>query len=523
MGMVLFTIDMTLITTALPTIARELDAAESYQWVGTSYLLTSTALAPLWGKLSDVFGRKQLMIFNCLLFTLVSIPCALAPNIIVLIVARALQGVGGGGMQSIVFVILTEIVTMRERGKYQGFMMSLSGISAVVGPLLGGVLTQYLSWRWCFWINLPFGTLALLGYWFYIKDLSKKSSMREKLSRIDYLGSVLCITGVTLVLLGFTWSEGGWTTGQCLGPMLSGFAVLALFVAWEGYGAKEPSLPLILFRSWNFTWCIAATFCLGWVLLSQNYFLPFYFQLVRGATPTSSGLMMIPQIVSWLVGAIMIGIISSKTGRYVEFPKVGYVLMAGGIGAMAAWTADSHWAFVYCIEVVVGFGLALSITMLTVIVQAAVDPRDIGPGTTFATFARSIAGTISIAVSSAILGSVTSSTYAGQVPVLQSQYGIPPSVSSAYISSFTSGSPAPADLTSDQAAALHGATVASFQRGIQMVFAALVPFAVVGWVATMFLKHIPLATKAMGNESRKAGDKSGYGKEEKMGGHLEMA
>lgn len=223
---------------------------------------------------------------------------------------------------------------------------------------------------------------------------------------------------------------------------------------------------------------------------------------------------MIPQIVSWLIGSIIVGIISSKTGRYVEFPKIGFLVMAAGVGAMATWTAESSWGQVYGIEVLVGFGLALSITMLTLIVQASLDPRDIGPGTTMSTFVRSMGGTISIAVSSAILQSVVQSEYSGRVPSLYSEYGISPQVAGAYMASFSSGAPKPGNLTTEQVAALENATVHSFQRGLQMLFVGLVPFAIVGWLAILLVKHIPLQTKATGFATRKAGDKSGYGKGE---------
>ncbi len=277
LGMLLSTLDATMVATALNSIVQDLHSEELYSWVVTSYLLTSTALQPLWGKFGDLLGRKNCIMFGTVVFTLASVICALAPNMITLIIGRAIQGVGGGCIQSLSFVLVAEVVSLRERGKYQGIMAGIAGIAAIVGPVIGGACagSETLTWRFAFWMNLIFFPFVFFGYFFFLKSPPKGSiDFKVQLTRIDYLGAVLCTAGVTVFLIGLTW--GGttypWASAAVICSLVIGLLTLGGFVGWEAFGAKEPAVPTELFRIRNFSLACIALFFVGLCMFAVRYF-----------------------------------------------------------------------------------------------------------------------------------------------------------------------------------------------------------------------------------------------------------
>lgn len=479
-----------------------------------------------------------------------------------LITARALQGVGGGGIQSLIFILVSEVVTMRERGKYQSLMMSLAGTAMVIGPIVGGAFTEHLSWvrlhaarisryfmadlrltnshsfssfqRWCFWINVPLVGLSAIGQQFTLIPTGNRSSMRQKLARVDWIGAGLCIAGACLVLLGFTWSTDGWTTGKCLGGLISGAAILALFMVWEAYGAKEPAVPVWLFKSRTFVLACIIQVSLGWSMMASfdsqagrrtlgiegltfslfsskqglAYFVPQYWQLTRGADAMSSSLMFLPFGVMWFLGSIVVGIASAKTGRYVEFPKIGFLVCTAMIAVMTAcFTVDFNYYAAYTIEAILGLFLAVAMTLMMLIVQVGVDPRDLGPATAVGYFMRNLGSTMSIAVASSVVITVTTTNYTNMVPGFMAA-GISPLAAKEYIMSMTSGTAPPTGLTQAQIELLAAGAAQAFDVGLRWVFGAQVPACFIAWIASLFLKHKPLSNKATGFQTRQAGDKT---------------
>jgi EmrB/QacA subfamily drug resistance transporter len=290
-GMFLAALDQTIVATALPTIARELNGAEHLSWIVAGYLLTSTASTPVYGKLSDLFGRRALFRFAIVLFVLASALCALAQSMPQLILARALQGLGGGGLITMAQATIADVISPRERGRYQGYISGVWAVASVGGPVLGGFFAEYLSWRWVFWINLPLG-LAALG----IAHLSLRRLPRQRLARpIDYPGAVLLVGAVTALLLVTSWAGvvAPWTSPTILGLALAGVALVALFIVQE-LRAAEPLLPPRLFRDRVVRIANIASFITSMAMFGATVFLPVFLQVVMGISASRSGMLVIP-------------------------------------------------------------------------------------------------------------------------------------------------------------------------------------------------------------------------------------
>jgi EmrB/QacA subfamily drug resistance transporter len=341
-GMMLATplaaLDQTIVATALPRMVGDLGGFERMSWVVSAYLITSTVTIPLYGKLSDLYGRRELMAASITLFVTGSLLCGVAQNMDQLVIARGVQGRGAGGLIHLSQAAIADLFPPRERGRYLGFIGSMWAIAAVAGPLLGGTLTDHASWRWIFFINLPLGGLALLVV---VRNMRVHSERREH--SIDWAGAVVLSVGVTALLLGCVW--GGttfpWGSPQVIGTGLAGLALLVAFVVIE-HRAPEPLLPLGLFGTRVLAVATCASFVIGAILFAVTVYAPVYAQSVLGASATSSGVILMPLALCWVVAAFASGQAIARTGRYRIFPITGSVLVVLGAAVLAGVASIRH-------------------------------------------------------------------------------------------------------------------------------------------------------------------------------------
>ncbi|MEV8513364.1 MDR family MFS transporter [Dactylosporangium sp. NPDC051484] len=400
-GMLLAALDQTIVGTALPTIVGDLGGLDHYSWVVTAYLLASTASTPLYGKISDLYGRRPVLLFAIATFLAGSLLAGLSQNMTELIATRALQGIGAGGLMTLAFTIVSDVVAPRERGRYQGLFGAVFGISSVAGPLVGGYFAEH-DWRWIFYINVPLGIFAL----FVCARVLRLVPHTRRDHRVDYLGATLMVAGCSALLLALSWggNEYAWGSATILG-LFAAFAVLtALFVVVEGR-AQEPILPMRLFKRATFSLGNLGTFLLGFAMFGSIIYVPLYLQIVKGATPTRSGLLMLPMMAGVIATSIVAGRIISRLGRYKWFPVAGTVVLSVGLLLFTSLQVNTPlWqAFIYM--AVIGVGLGLAMQPLILAVQNALDPRDMGAGTSAATFFRSLGGSVGVAALGAVMNS----------------------------------------------------------------------------------------------------------------------
>ncbi|MFF4266166.1 DHA2 family efflux MFS transporter permease subunit [Streptomyces virginiae] len=393
LGLLIAALDQTIVSTALPTIVSDLGGMAHLSWVVTAYMLASTAATPLWGKLGDQYGRKKLFQYAIVLFLIGSALCGIAQDMPQLIGFRALQGLGGGGLIVLSMAIVGDIVPPRERGKYQGLFGGVFGATSVLGPLLGGLFVDNLSWRWVFYINLPIGLVALVVI-AAVLHIPARSSKHT----IDYLGTFLiaCVATclVLIASLGGTW---GWGSARIIGIAVLGAFLLACFLVVERRAA-EPVLPLGLFRIRTFTLCSAISFVVGFAMFGAMVYLPTFLQVVQGVSPTMSGVHMLPMVIGMLLTSTVSGQIVSRTGRWKVFPIAGTAVTALGLLLLhQLHRTSSTWEMsVYFF--VFGAGLGLVMQVLVLVVQNAVSYADLGVATSGATFFRSIGASFGVAI-----------------------------------------------------------------------------------------------------------------------------
>ncbi|MFF4155799.1 MFS transporter [Streptomyces sp. NPDC001678] len=394
LGMLLAALDQTIVSTALPTIVSDLGGLEHLSWVVTAYMLASTAATPLWGKLGDQYGRKKLFQTAIVIFLVGSALCGLARNMPELIGFRALQGLGGGGLMVLSMAIVGDIVPPRDRGRYQGLFGAVFGGTSVLGPLLGGLFVDHLSWRWVFYINLPIGVVALA----VIAAVLHIPASRVP-HRIDYLGTFLiAVVAVCLVLM---TSLGGttypWSSWRIIGLGVLGVLLLVPFVAVERRAA-EPVLPLGLFRVHTFALCSVIGFVVGFAMFGSMTYLPTFLQVVHGVSPTLSGVHMLPMVAGLLIASTGSGQIVSRTGRYKVFPIAGTAVMTIGLLLLHQLDPTVSTAMMSVYFFVFGFGLGLVMQVLVLIVQNSVGYEDLGVATSGATFFRSIGASFGVSI-----------------------------------------------------------------------------------------------------------------------------
>ena len=471
--MLLASLDSTIVSTALPTIVGSLGGIEQLSWVVTAYLLASTITTPVAGKLGDVYGRKLVLQAALVVFLVGSVLCGLSRNMPELIAFRAIQGLGGGALLVSTQAVIGDVVSPRERGRYSGLMGAVFGVSTVVGPLLGGLFVDHLSWRWIFYVNLPIGIAAFV----VLQVVLHVPSQRVRRA-IDYAGMALLAGGLTALVL-YT-SLGGttfpWWSTEMLILLVLAVVLSVGFVLVEQF-ATEPLVPLGLFRNRVFAVASAVGFIVGIALFGSVTYLPLYLQVVKGSGPTESGLQMLPLMAGVLISSIGSGQLITRYGRYKVFPIVGTALMVVGMLLLSRLAVDTSLVVADVYMLVVGLGLGFVMQVLVLAVQNAVDYEDLGVATATATLFRSMGGAIGVPIFGAIFANQLSSHLASKLPpgaagTLPAHLGpqqidrLPPAIRDPY--------------------------VAAYATSLKPVFLIAGGIAAVGFLATWLLEERPL-------------------------------
>lgn len=399
LAILLGALDQTIVSVALPRMAQELHGFELLAWVVSSYLVASTVAAPIYGKLGDLFGRRLLLLVAITMFLLASLACALSQTMPQLVAARVLQGLGGGGLISIAQAIIADVVPLRERGRYQGHISGVFAVSSVAGPVVGGLLTHYLSWRWCFWINLPLGAAAFLVSRKALTALPVPGVRRP----IDYIGAMLLSVGLTALLVAITRAGQGvaWNSPQNVELVAAATVLLVAFVFWEGR-ATEPIVPLRLFRIPAVALCCAVLFLAFFNLVGLSVLMPLRFQIVAGATADTAAWRLIPLSLMIPGGAFVAGRLMLSSGRYRPIQLAGSAIVPVALLAIAF--ADVHGIILTALAMAAaGFGIGLQFPTSLVAVQNAVPPQNIGIATATTAFFRSMGGAVGISLLSSVL------------------------------------------------------------------------------------------------------------------------
>jgi EmrB/QacA subfamily drug resistance transporter len=483
MGMFLAALDQTIVSTALPTIVGDFHHSNLLSWVITVYLLASTASTPIWGKAGDLYGRKRLFQLAIVVFLVGSALCGLSRNIFELIAFRGLQGIGGGGLLSLAFAIIGDVIPPRERGRYQGYFGAVFGVSSVIGPLAGGFAVDHLTWRYIFYVNLPLGVVALM-----VTNRVLRLPMHKREVNIDWWGAILLVAGVSCILLAVQLggSTYPWESWQIIGLFVLGALVLAGFALWEAV-APEPILPLGLFRLRIFTVSNIISFVSGVAMFGALAFLPQYLQLVHGVSATESGLLLLPLLVGLLAMSIGSGIYISRTGRYRWFPLAGTTIVTIGLALLSRLGAHTSLTIVGLDILVFGIGLGLFMQVLTLVVQNAVPMKELGVATSSVTFFRSMGG----AIGASALGAVLTAGITAELP----RY-LPPAVLavSGNKAGALIGSPAQLDALKRTHPAIHEGIIQAYSHAIDRLFLVAVPVSILSVIAALFINQVRLRT-----------------------------
>ncbi|MGW4689208.1 DHA2 family efflux MFS transporter permease subunit [Streptomyces sp. NPDC004244] len=472
LGLLLAALDQTIVSTALPTIVSDLGGMEHLSWVVTAYLLASTAATPLWGKLGDQYGRKKLFQGAIVLFLVGSALCGIAQDMSQLIGFRALQGLGGGGLIVLSMALVGDIVPPRERGRYQGLFGAVFGATSILGPLLGGLFVDQLSWRWVFYINLPIGLVALA-----VISTTLHIPGRRSKHTIDYLGTFLVACVATcLVLIASLGGNWGWGSARIIGLAVLSAVLLVAFVLVERRAA-EPVLPLALFRIRTFTLCSVISFIVGFAMFGAMVYLPTFLQVVQGVSPTLSGVHMLPMVLGMLIASTGSGQIVTRTGRWKVFPVLGTGVTAIGLLLLhqlhrtsGSWEMSTYF-FVF------GLGLGLVMQVLVLAVQNAVSYEDLGVATSGATFFRSIGASFGVA----IFGTVFAHGLDEKLAAALAGSTIPPGT----IAQVEADPRAVATLPAD----VQPTVLDAYSESITNVFLYAVPVVLVAFAVSWFLKE----------------------------------
>ncbi|MCW2669377.1 MAG: transporter [Frankiales bacterium] len=488
LGMFLASLDQTIVSTAMRTIADKLNGQTAQAWVTTAYLVTSTVSTPLYGKLSDLYGRKPFYLFAIGIFLVGSALCGQAHSIYELAAYRALQGLGAGGLLSLAFAIIGDLVAPRERAKYQAYFTSVFATSSVLGPVLGGFLAGQATilgitgWRWIFYVNVPIGLAA-----FYVVWRNLALPRRRTVHRIDYLGAaLLSSTVVPFLLLAEKGPDWGWTSGTSLTMVAIGFVSLGLFIPRQSRLGEDAILPLRIFRDKVFSVVSVVATLVGMVMFGGLVLMPLYLQIVRGESPTRAGLMLTPFMLGLMGSSLVTGRVMQRTGRYKIFPIFGTAILFFGMLLFSTLKVDTPiWqAMVYM--VVVGIGLGLTMQMLVISVQNSLPPQDMGLSTSAVTFFRSMGGTLGAAVALAVLFG----TVLGNIKerLADSPYkALAGQVTGAKLDNTST-------LLASMPAPVKRLVLEGYADSMHTVFLVVALLAIPAFVLTLFIKEVPLRT-----------------------------
>jgi EmrB/QacA subfamily drug resistance transporter len=418
LGVFLSALDNTIVGTAMPNIITDLNGNDIYIWPITAYLLAATASGPIYGKLSDLFGRRPIFLVGVSIFLIGSALCGLSQEMWQLILFRGLQGLGAGALFPVSLAIIGDIFAPSERGKYQGFFGAMFGIAFLIGPAIGGLITDNFGWHWIFFVNIPLGLIVLLVIW---RTLPTRRD-EDATSNIDYLGAALLVAALVPILIGLTQKQfGEWTDPDVGGLILLGAVMTVLFL-WAESRAKEPILPLHLFRIRAFTASVFAMFLSAMGFFAAVIFMPRWFQVVEGSSATQSGYQILPLVGGLIVAAITSGQIVARTGRYKPIILGAMLVMAGGLYLMSNIEPDTPVAILALWMFITGLGVGPAFAIFTLVVQNNVPVHELGAGTSSVTLFQQVGGSVGLAITGSIFGSVLLE----EVPIQLEAAGVPP-------------------------------------------------------------------------------------------------
>ncbi|EFQ25630.1 major facilitator superfamily transporter [Colletotrichum graminicola] len=481
-------LDVTIVTTAVPTIAEEFNSNVGYVWIGSAYLLANAAFVPTWGKISDIWGRKPVLLSAAGVFWVGSLICGLATSMGMLIGARAIQGIGGGGIIVLVNICISDLFSMRQRGVYFGILGVVWAVAAAVGPVVGGVFTSKVTWRWCFYINLPISGVGIVVLFFVLKLHNPRTPALEGLRAIDWAGTVTIIGGTLMFLLGLEF--GGvshpWGSPTVICLLVFGALTIGLFVVNECWYARYPVIPMHLFRSWSNVAAFATSFCHAFAFISGSYWLPLYFQGVQGVSSLLSGVYLLPYVLSLSLMSAAAGVLIRKTGNYFYLIVGGMLVATVGFGLFYDLPADRNLAKIVLYQIVAGLGIGPNFQAPLIAVQTSVGPRDIAAATSAFGFVRQMGTSISVVIG----GVVFNNEMQKQRPRLLARLG-PELADMLSGSSAASSVGVVARLQGDEGRVARGAYLTS----LKIMYIVYVAFAALGLVMSVFIGQKQLSKK----------------------------
>ena len=479
-------LDITIITTAVPTIANEFHSNLGYTWVGSAFILANGALVPVWGKVSDIWGRKPILLVATGVFWLGSLLCGVSVSMTMLIASRAVQGAGGGGIITLVNICISDLFSMRNRGFYFGLVGVVWAIASAIGPVLGGVFTAKVTWRWCFYINLPICGVAMVLMFLTLRLHNPRTPVRRGLLAVDWLGSVTIIGGTVMFLLGLEF--GGvthpWASPTVLCLILFGLATVGLFVVIEWKVARYPVIPLHLLRDRSNVASLLVAFFHSFVFLSGSYYLPLYFQGVQGLSSLRSGVFLLGYVLPLSAVSALIGFVIRATGNYKIGINVGLAVMTLGFGLFIDLDETSSLAKMVLYQFVAGIGVGPNFQSPLIALQAGVEGRDIASATSTFSFMRQIAGSISIVVGGAIFNNQMQE----QEPALEKELGVD-------LADRLSGHNAAASVAMVGSLKGEEGDVArrAYAKALQMMYIVYVAFGAAGLISGLFIRQRKLS------------------------------